>query len=144
VGEIREDVEDECGKCGEVTSIFIPRPSKVQDDAKDADDGVGFIFVEFSNVAGASKARTAIAGRSFNGNTVFAQFFPHDLYTAKVCASGVHPAGHTHIVIQVFKVPEGYSFQFQSSQNDYQERSPSEDQYCAQQLESQPVQEAMD
>ncbi len=45
--------------------------------------GVGEIFVEFEDVAGATKGRDALAGRKFGGKAVRATFYPLDLF--QVC-----------------------------------------------------------
>ena len=47
--------------------------------------GVGKIFVEFTDVAGAIKTRGVISGRLFNGNTVHAEYYPLGLFMKKVC-----------------------------------------------------------
>ena len=46
--------------------------------------GVGKIFVEFTDVGGASKARSVVAGRTFNGNLVGAEYYPEGLFMKKV------------------------------------------------------------
>ena len=56
-------------------SVEIPRPEEGKEVL-----GVGEIFVEFSDVAGATKGRDALAGRKFSGKAVKAAFYPKDLY----------------------------------------------------------------
>lgn len=46
--------------------------------------GVGKIFVEFTDVEGATKARSVVAGRTFNGNLVGAEYYPEGLFMKKV------------------------------------------------------------
>lgn len=46
--------------------------------------GVGKIFVLFLNIDGATKARAAVNGRTFNGKLVEAVFYPEDLLDQKV------------------------------------------------------------
>lgn len=42
--------------------------------------GLGEIFVEFEDVAGATKGRNALAGRKFGGKAVKATYYPLDLF----------------------------------------------------------------
>lgn len=58
----------------------LPRPEAGKNEVL----GAGEIFVEFEDIAGASKGRQALAGRSFNGKAVKATFFPLDLF--QVCS----------------------------------------------------------
>lgn len=53
----------------------LPRPEEGKEVA-----GVGEIFVEFEDTAGATKGRDALAGRKFSGKAVKAAFYPLDLY----------------------------------------------------------------
>ncbi|CAN0391127.1 unnamed protein product, partial [Hapterophycus canaliculatus] len=53
----------------------VPRP----EEGKEV-PGVGEIFVEFEDVEGATKGRTALAGRKFGGKAVKAAFYPLDLF----------------------------------------------------------------
>jgi splicing factor U2AF subunit len=81
--ELKEDVLDECNNYGQVVSTVIPRG--VANGGDPADEGaVGFIFVEFTSSDGAVKARKAVNGRTFNGNTVAAHFYPEGLFHSKV------------------------------------------------------------
>lgn len=58
----------------------MPRPEEGKAEVL----GAGEIFVEFEDIAGASKGRQALAGRSFNGKAVKATFFPHDLFQVRI------------------------------------------------------------
>lgn len=58
-------------------SVELPRPEQGKEVV-----GVGEIFVEFEDIAGASKGRQALGGRKFSGKAVKATFFPHDLFKA--------------------------------------------------------------
>ena len=49
-----------------------------------ATTGVGKVFVVFLDKVGAEKARNAVNGRSFNGQTVEAVFYPEDLLAKRV------------------------------------------------------------
>jgi splicing factor U2AF subunit len=69
--ELCIDVREECERYGSVVRLEIPRPTE---EAKL--DGVGFIFVQFGEMAAAIEAQDKLDGRSFGGNTVEASFFP--------------------------------------------------------------------
>lgn len=75
--DLKDDVSEECGAHGTVKSVIIPRPNV---DC----EGIGEIFVHFSDVEGAVKARNAVSGRVFNGNPVRTTFFPEDLFVMGV------------------------------------------------------------
>merc|ERR1719229_286168 len=45
--------------------------------------GVGYAFVEFAGVEGASKAKKALSGRRFGPNLVEAEYFSEDKYHAR-------------------------------------------------------------
>mmetsp|Transcript_8608 Transcript_8608/g.12845 ORF Transcript_8608/g.12845 Transcript_8608/m.12845 type:complete len:672 (+) Transcript_8608:126-2141(+) len=81
--ELQEDVGDECNNYGTVRDIVIPRPGGNGGDS-DTLSGVGNIFVSFTSSEGASKARNAVNGRTFNGQTVVAVFYPEKLFESKV------------------------------------------------------------
>ncbi|CAM9137815.1 unnamed protein product [Ectocarpus sp. 6 AP-2014] len=73
--EIKGDVVEECEQYGKVKSAEVPRP----EDGKEV-LGLGEIFVEFEDVAGATKGRNALAGRKFGGKAVKATYYPLDLF----------------------------------------------------------------
>jgi hypothetical protein len=86
--ELQEDVAEECNNYGTVKSIVIPR---VPIDG--SSEAVGMVFVHFTAMEGAIKAKAAVAGRSFNGKIVKAVFFPEALFTSKVsCGYGIYYA----------------------------------------------------
>ena len=60
--DIAEDVQEECAQFGEVKHAFVDRESE------------GFVYLKFSDVAGAKKAKDALHGRWFAGRTVAAEF----------------------------------------------------------------------
>merc|ERR1719461_1929841 len=45
--------------------------------------GIGFAFIEFATIEGASKAKKALNGRRFGANLVEAEYFSEDKYHAK-------------------------------------------------------------
>merc|ERR1712137_1119669 len=45
--------------------------------------GIGYAFIEFATIEGASKAKKALNGRSFGGNLVEAEYFSEDKYFGK-------------------------------------------------------------
>ncbi|KAL1567350.1 splicing factor U2af large subunit A-like isoform X2 [Salvia divinorum] len=77
--EILEDMRDECQKFGELIDVVIPRP--VPDFA--SCNGVGKVFLEYSDTAGCMKAKSALSGRKFGGNSVTALYYPEDKYYNK-------------------------------------------------------------
>jgi len=96
-GEIVEDIREECGKYGTVMDVRIPRPEAtskgtaaqtwkqtkggepVEQQAKER-DGVGRVFVRFSQVEECKKALEAIAGRSFNSRVIIAAYIEESSY----------------------------------------------------------------
>ena len=67
---IMEDMNEECGKYGKIISVVIPRPSKSGESVT----GIGKVFVRYESVEDATKARDALNGRRFGGNSVVADF----------------------------------------------------------------------
>ena len=72
-----EDVEDECGKFGEVASILMPKPGE---------PACGKVFVEYKDVAGSQKAAGALNNRRFGDNTVVTTFYDEAKFAAKELA----------------------------------------------------------
>ncbi|KAJ1888809.1 hypothetical protein LPJ71_008373 [Coemansia sp. S17] len=70
--DILEDVQDECGKFGNIVSVVIPRPAPDGSDEKVP--GLGKIFIEYADVAAAAVAVKELAGRQFSGHTVVATY----------------------------------------------------------------------
>ncbi|KAL2620503.1 hypothetical protein R1flu_000708 [Riccia fluitans] len=64
--EILEDMNIECGKFGNVVSLVIPRPKSDGEEVP----GVGKVFVEYVDTQGAMKAKQALHGRKFSGNSM--------------------------------------------------------------------------
>ncbi|KAG6420637.1 hypothetical protein SASPL_117172 [Salvia splendens] len=77
--EILEDMRDECQKFGELIAVVIPRP--VPDSTPS--NGVGKVFLEYSDTTGCMKAKFALSGRKFGGNSVTALYYPEDKYYDK-------------------------------------------------------------
>mmetsp|Transcript_9946 Transcript_9946/g.14840 ORF Transcript_9946/g.14840 Transcript_9946/m.14840 type:complete len:396 (-) Transcript_9946:446-1633(-) len=71
--EIMEDTKDECGQFGALKSVIIPR------------DGVGKtkIFLEYVSKDDAAKAIKGLAGRTFDGKAVQANYYSEEKYAAK-------------------------------------------------------------
>lgn len=67
---IMEDMQEECGKHGEIVAIVIPRPSA--DGSEVA--GMGKVFVQYVSIDAATSARNALNGRKFGGVAVVADF----------------------------------------------------------------------
>lgn len=96
-GEIVEDIRDECGKYGTVKDVRIPRPqatskgaaAKTWKQTKDGEpmeeqakerEGVGRVYIRFSQIDECKKALQAIAGRSFNSRIIIAAYISEDDY----------------------------------------------------------------
>ncbi|KAG6551141.1 hypothetical protein Mapa_007376 [Marchantia paleacea] len=75
--EIVEDMNLECGKFGNLVSVVIPRPRTDGEEVP----GVGKVFVEYADTQGAIKAKTALHGRKFSGNSVVAVYYPEDKFS---------------------------------------------------------------
>uniref|UniRef100_A0A0C9RPH5 Splicing factor U2af large subunit n=2 Tax=Spermatophyta TaxID=58024 RepID=A0A0C9RPH5_9CONI len=75
--EILEDMREECGKYGTLVNLVIPRP----DPSGVPAPGVGKVFVEYSDTDGSSKAKAALNGRKFGGNSVVAVYYPEDKFS---------------------------------------------------------------
>ncbi|XP_057823616.2 splicing factor U2af large subunit B isoform X2 [Cryptomeria japonica] len=74
--EILEDMREECGKYGTIVNLVIPRPSTSGEFVA----GVGKVFVQFSDTQSSEKAKFALSGRKFGGNTVVAVYYPEDKF----------------------------------------------------------------
>ncbi|CAK9235158.1 unnamed protein product [Sphagnum jensenii] len=74
--EIVEDMREECGKYGNLVKLVIPRPKSTGEEVP----GVGKVFVEYTDTAGAAKAKSSLHGRKFSGNSVIAVYYPEDKF----------------------------------------------------------------
>ena len=74
--DVREDVADECSKCGEILDLRIPRfPTGVGEGGGVVDRGLaGKVFVRFASVAAAAAAVELMHGRMFDGRRVSAAY----------------------------------------------------------------------
>ncbi|KAG9001209.1 hypothetical protein FRB90_011655 [Tulasnella sp. 427] len=84
--EILEDIRAECGSYGSVDGLVIPRPPKKDKTGwqpgsvnqereaalQAANEGVGRVYVRYTDPAGAATALKALAGRSFAGRSIIA------------------------------------------------------------------------
>ena len=75
--ELQEEIEEECGKYGEVERVIIYQEK--QGEEEDAPIIVK-IFVEFKQSASAKKAKDALHNRFFGGRVVVAQIYDQELY----------------------------------------------------------------
>jgi len=75
--EILEDMKTECGKYGNLVNVVIPRPRGGEDVP-----GLGKVFLEYSDIAGAAKAKASLHGRRFDENLVVAVYYPEDKFEA--------------------------------------------------------------
>ncbi|KAH7284730.1 hypothetical protein KP509_34G068300 [Ceratopteris richardii] len=77
--DIYQDIQDECSKYGELRNLLIPRPSLTGESVP----GLGKAFVEYSSTEGSSKAKAALNGRKFAGNTVLAVYYSEDKFARR-------------------------------------------------------------
>jgi splicing factor U2AF subunit len=83
--DILEDINDECGKYGEIEGVRIPRPipkstkwapsdtaaaTAEKNRKADEEAGVGRVYVMFKDMESIAKAMKAIGGRQFAGRTI--------------------------------------------------------------------------
>jgi len=71
--EIKEDIEEECGKYGPIIETKIPRPAGARVNL-----GVGKIYIKYQDTESAQKAIKALAGRQFSRRTVVATEFSEE------------------------------------------------------------------
>ncbi|KAI0570854.1 RNA-binding protein [Pyrenophora tritici-repentis] len=71
--EIKEDIEEECGKYGPIVETKIPRPAGARVNL-----GVGKIYIKYQDTESAQKAIKALAGRQFSRRTVVATEFSEE------------------------------------------------------------------
>ncbi|PUZ45830.1 hypothetical protein GQ55_8G255900 [Panicum hallii var. hallii] len=74
--DIMEDMRLEAGKYGNLVKVVIPRP----DPSGQPVAGVGKVFLEYADIDGAAKAKTALHGRKFGGNPVVAVCYAEDKF----------------------------------------------------------------
>ncbi len=75
--ELQEEIEEECGKYGEVERVIIYQEKQSDDENAEV---LVKIFVEFKNADAAKKAKEALNGRFFGGRRVVAEVYDQDLY----------------------------------------------------------------
>ena len=89
--DIVEDINEECGKYGEVEGVRIPRPvpkskkwepsdsaaATIEKNRRaDGDAGVGRVYVMYKDIESTGKAMKAIGGRQFAGRTILVASVP--------------------------------------------------------------------
>lgn len=72
--DVKKSVFAEAVKFGKIEEIVVPRP-----DSKN-NDGVGKIFIAYTDVTSARKFQAEINGRTFDGRVVCAAFYPTDRF----------------------------------------------------------------
>jgi len=72
--EIRDDVQEECEKYGNILAIKIPRPAGGSRQSA----GVGKIYIKYETPESATAALKALAGRKFADRTVVTTYFPEE------------------------------------------------------------------
>lgn len=78
--EIVEDLRNECMQYGTVLNVEIPRPDK---NTSIAGPAVGRIFIKFSTLQSAKKARFKISGKKYNRRTCVASFYPENYFDVR-------------------------------------------------------------
>eukprot|EP00192_Tetraselmis_astigmatica_P004420 CAMPEP_0117657448 /NCGR_PEP_ID=MMETSP0804-20121206/5336_1 /TAXON_ID=1074897 /ORGANISM="Tetraselmis astigmatica, Strain CCMP880" /LENGTH=493 /DNA_ID=CAMNT_0005463903 /DNA_START=90 /DNA_END=1573 /DNA_ORIENTATION=- len=76
--EIKEDMEEECGKYGKVETLLIPRPL---DENK---SGMGKVIIKYGSADEAARAKAAMHGRRFGGKTVQAVYISVENFQAGI------------------------------------------------------------
>lgn len=71
--EIKEDIEEECGKYGPILEVKIPRPAGAR-----SNPGVGKIYIKYQDIESGQKAIKALAGRQFSRRTVVVTEFSEE------------------------------------------------------------------
>ncbi|KAL6901823.1 hypothetical protein ACP4OV_004699 [Aristida adscensionis] len=69
--DIKEDVQDECAKYGQIKHIFVDKNT------------AGFVYLRFDSITGAMSAQKALHGRWFAGKMITATFMSHQQYEMK-------------------------------------------------------------
>ena len=75
--ELQEEIEEECGKFGEVERVIIYQEKQGEDDEAPI---IVKIFVEFKDSSSARKSKDALHNRFFGGRIVVAQIYDQELY----------------------------------------------------------------
>ena len=81
--ELVGDIAQEMNLHGTVKTLLVPRNG----------DGKGIVFVQYTSIEGAVKARPEVHDRAFGSGYVSAAFYPEDLF-----------------VKETLVIPEGYTF----------------------------------
>ncbi|KAI3388337.1 hypothetical protein SNEBB_007333 [Seison nebaliae] len=81
--EIKEDIEDECMKFGEVIQVVIPRPEHDRIPTNILNDCR--IYVEFKTEEDSYAAQQGLSGRQFNDNIVIIQYFSVEKFKEEIC-----------------------------------------------------------
>ncbi|XP_065203646.1 poly(U)-binding-splicing factor half pint [Planococcus citri] len=74
---LQEEIQDECSKYGNVERVIIYNEKQSEEDD---DDVIVKIFVEFSAMSEAEKAKDALGGRFFAGRVVKAELYEQQLF----------------------------------------------------------------
>lgn len=75
--DLQEEIEEECGKYGEVERVIIYQEKQGEDDKAPV---IVKIFVEFKDSSSARKAKEALHNRFFGGRVLIAQIYDQELY----------------------------------------------------------------
>jgi hypothetical protein len=72
--EVLDDMKEECSKYGPITEVIIPRGTE---------PGKGFVFVSYSLVEDAAKAKITFGARTFDGKPVHTSFVSKEAFDAR-------------------------------------------------------------
>ena len=75
--DLQEEIEEECGKYGEVEKVIIYQERQGEEEEAPI---IVKIFVEFKQSASANKAKEALHNRFFGGRVVVAQIYDQELF----------------------------------------------------------------
>lgn len=98
VAQVKNDLLEECQQFGQVVSLEIPKPlfhlEQKDESVKIAEKyqalansesalvsrAHGKVYVKFGELIAAKQARYGLSGRTYNGSTVVASFYPEHLF----------------------------------------------------------------
>jgi len=93
--EFKEEVRNECARCGIIKDIAVPMPPP---DA-DINDTPGRIYVHFQDEFSAHMAKEMLQGRVFDGNTVFVSLIS-DIECVAILSICLN-VSHEHLIVNM-------------------------------------------
>jgi hypothetical protein len=77
--ELYNDIHDKLSTFGSISSIVIPRPNSV---SLEISPNVGKVFAKFVDVVAAKRAKSKLAGFTYNSRTLVISFYQEALFNA--------------------------------------------------------------